>query len=251
MSRRLLYILGVVGTLLPCAGARTEPSKSTLTNRFWERLHETEARFGASRGNPGHAPHRSPRAHAGGVPARQVPGTSRLRAQRPSGRAASATLPEHHGVKPGSAAVDGGIPADAALFAVVKESSAWRLRNTNLVGINCSASPRGAGSPDNPDTADVVLLTNPGNLAFDVHLDGGRVVSGTGRIVINDCPLSGKQASKVCVVAIAPEIHGRAAILVPVVANSITTVTFRFKDTRSASHPAMSPTRVASVPQEY
>jgi len=114
-----------------------------------------------------------------------------------------------------------------------RHSRRWSFESANVQSVTYSVDPRNSDSIGRPHTGDLILTAEPADATTYFYRAGGSNIRGTTRVVLKDQPLT-RNGQKLYILAVAPEIGGRAQAFVPVKANAITTVRFVFRDRRAA-----------------
>jgi len=103
----------------------------------------------------------------------------------------------------------------------------WRFLSTNVEGVTWSVARRAADAEGDRRSGDLILRAEPEAARVYFYLSGGAQLAETTRAVVKGRRVPGE--GRQYVLAVAPELGGRAGAFVPLRAGHITTVRFRFQ----------------------
>lgn len=122
----------------------------------------------------------------------------------------------------------------------------WQFRATGIEKVSFHVGPRAAGAEGDPKTGDLRLIAEPPGARVYYYIKGGSQLPGTGTVELKGQkpPAGGK---RFYVLAVAPDLGGRAPAYVPVKPGHVTTVRFRFEGAPSTAAPDKEPVRIQIV----
>jgi hypothetical protein len=112
-------------------------------------------------------------------------------------------------------------------------SPEWRFAASNVAGVTYSVAPRAANARGDRRTGDLILRAEPGDARVFFYVNGGAQLTQTTHAVVKG--RRPPERGNLYLLAVAPELGGRAGAFVPVVPGHITTVRFRFLGTPVAA----------------